>query len=92
MIKSISKPIFTLYKCFVLVKVLKIKTNFVILFQAEGLTAIEAWVIVCVLFVFGALVGNNMRTVYLQFRAFFFAARLLYNQVMSVYPNVGISI
>ena len=25
--------------------------------QAEGLTAIEAWVIVCVLFVFGALVG-----------------------------------
>ena len=26
--------------------------------QAEGLTAIEAWVIVCVLFVFGALVGN----------------------------------
>ena len=26
------------------------------LFQAEGLTAIEAWVIVCVLFVFGALI------------------------------------
>ena len=26
--------------------------------KAEGLTAIEAWVIVCVLFVFGALVGN----------------------------------
>ena len=24
--------------------------------QAEGLTAIEAWVIVCVLFVFGALI------------------------------------
>ena len=27
-----------------------------LLFQAEGLTAIEAWVIVCVLFVFGALI------------------------------------
>ena len=26
--------------------------------KAEGLTAIEAWVIVCVLFVFGALVGK----------------------------------
>jgi hypothetical protein len=26
--------------------------------KAEGLTAIEAWVIVCVLFVFGALVGE----------------------------------
>ena len=26
--------------------------------KAEGLTAIEAWVIVCVLFVFGALVGR----------------------------------
>ncbi len=26
--------------------------------KAEGLTAIEAWVIVCVLFVFGALVGG----------------------------------
>ena len=25
--------------------------------KAEGLTAIEAWVIVCVLFVFGALIG-----------------------------------
>ena len=27
--------------------------------KAEGLTAIEAWVMVCVLFVFGALVGKN---------------------------------
>ena len=27
--------------------------------KAEGLTAIEAWVIVCVLFVFGALVGRS---------------------------------
>ena len=26
--------------------------------KAEGLTAIEAWVMVCVLFVFGALVGE----------------------------------
>ena len=26
--------------------------------KAEGLTAIEAWVIVCVLFVFGASVGK----------------------------------
>ena len=26
--------------------------------KAEGLTAIEGWVIVCVLFVFGALVGK----------------------------------
>ena len=27
--------------------------------KAEGLTAIEAWVMVCVLFVFGALVGKT---------------------------------
>ena len=27
--------------------------------KAEGLTAIEAWVMVCVLFVFGALVGRS---------------------------------
>ena len=28
--------------------------------KAEGLTAIEAWVMVCVLFVFGALVGTSL--------------------------------
>ena len=27
--------------------------------KAEGLTAIESWVIVCVLFVFGALIGET---------------------------------
>ena len=30
--------------------------------KAEGLTAIEAWVIVCVLFVFGALIGEKLTT------------------------------
>ncbi len=28
-------------------------------FQAEGLTAIECWVIACIIFVFGALLGTQ---------------------------------
>ena len=32
--------------------------------KAEGLTAIEAWVMVCVLFVFGALVGKTKTKLY----------------------------
>jgi hypothetical protein len=28
-------------------------------FQAEGLTAIECWVIACIIFVFGALLGTR---------------------------------
>ena len=36
--------------------------------KAEGLTAIEAWVMVCVLFVFGALVGEMGQ--YLHYRLY----------------------
>jgi small neutral amino acid transporter SnatA (MarC family) len=42
--------------------------------KAEGLTAIEAWVIVCVLFVFGALVGEttlNILNIKLSFVIYF---------------------
>ncbi len=31
----------------------------VFVFQAEGLTAIECWVIACIIFVFGALLGTK---------------------------------
>jgi hypothetical protein len=43
--------------------------------KAEGLTAIEAWVIVCVLFVFGALVGETTLNIFhikLYFVIYFF--------------------
>ena len=36
--------------------------------KAEGLTAIESWVIVCVLFVFGALIGETNSGLIVMFR------------------------
>ena len=66
---SARHPVFSMSEKYIFLRMTLLITVFLVLVnifnsittnipKAEGLTAIEAWVIVCVLFVFGALVGN----------------------------------